>query len=277
MENIFSKTLVTGGSGMVGSYVDFGIKTDHRSLDITDPKEVLAVCKKYMPKVILHLAAETDVDRCERDQQHAYAVNTIGTYYVAAAAKEIEAKLVYISTAGIFDGTKNAPYVEEDEPNPHNYYGRSKYLGELIVRGMLSDYLIVRAGWMFGGGPKKDQKFIAKMVEQLNKPEIRAVNDKVGSPTYAKDLVAGIYELLKENKTGIYHMGNRGSASRYEVAKLIAEVLRPSVSVLSVDSSYFKLDASRGGYEGMESKADIMRPWQDALREYLKSEWQSIQ
>lgn len=274
MEDIFSKILITGAEGMVGGYADFGTKTNHRSLDITDLKEVLAVCKKHMPRAILHLAAETDVDRCERDPQHAYAVNSIGTYHMAVAAKEVGAKLVYVSTAGIFDGTKNAPYTEEDKPNPHNHYGRSKFMGELAITGMLTDYLIVRAGWMFGGGPQKDQKFVAKIVEQLKNQEIKAVNDKFGSPTYGKDLIAGAKELIRQNRIGIFHLGNRGGASRYDVAKEIAAVLAPSAKVTPVDSSYFKLDASRGGYEVMASKVDVMRTWQEALREYLKAEWQ---
>ncbi|MBU1255832.1 SDR family oxidoreductase [Patescibacteria group bacterium] len=273
METDFSKVLVTGSSGMVGSYVDFGIKTDHRSLDVTDLSEVLRVSEFYKPKVIFHLAAETDVDRCERDPEHAYLVNSIGTYNMAVAARNLGAKLVYISTAGVFDGTKKEPYTEEDEPNPQNYYGRSKYLGELIVKSVLKDYIIARAGWMFGGGPEKDQKFVAKIINQLDKPEIRAVNDKIGSPTYAKDLISGIKKLLVAGRTGIFHLSSKGVCSRYDVALSIVKSLRPSVKVLPVDSSYFKLDAARVCSEAMISKEDLSRPWQEALEEYLDTEW----
>jgi len=273
METDFSKVLVTGSSGMVGKYVDFGIKTDHRSLDVTDLSEVLRVSEFYKPKVILHLAAETDVDRCERDPEHAYLVNSIGTYNMAIAARNLGAKLVYISTAGVFDGTKKEPYTEEDEPNPQNYYGRSKYLGELIVKSVLKDYIIARAGWMFGGGPEKDQKFVAKIINQLDKPEIKAVNDKIGSPTYAKDLISGIKKLLVAGRTGIFHLSNKGVCSRYDVALSIVKSLKPSVKVLPVDSSYFKLDAARVCSEAMVSKEDLGRPWQEALEEYLDTEW----
>ena len=100
------KVLITGSNGMAGSYVDFGIRTDRRSMDITDLKEVLSVCRRYKPEAIIHLAAETDVDRCERDPEYAYFVNGIGTYNVVQIAKELGIKLVYISTAGVFDGTK---------------------------------------------------------------------------------------------------------------------------------------------------------------------------
>jgi dTDP-4-dehydrorhamnose reductase len=273
MKKDFSKVLVTGASGMVGSYVDFGIKTDHRSLNITDLGEVLKICEFHKPDVILHLAAETDVDRCERDPEDAYAVNSIGTYNMAVAAKNLGAKMVYVSTAGVFDGEKKEPYTEDDEPNPQNYYGRSKYVGELVVKGMLKDYIIARAGWMFGGGPEKDQKFVAKIIKQLDQPEIKAVNDKIGSPTYAKDLINGIKKLLLAGKTGTYHLSDTGVCSRYDVATEIVKVLRPGVKVLSVDSSAFKLDAVRVYSEAMVSRENLTRPWQDALDEYLKMEW----
>ena len=154
--DVFSETLITGAGGMVGGYADFGIKLDHRSLEIEDAAQVLSVVRKHRPKVILHLAAETDVDRAERAPAHAYSVNSAGAYHVAMAAREIGAKLIYISTAGVFDGEKDGPYGEQDRPNPQNYYGHSKYLGELAVVGTVEDHIIVRVCWMMGGGPGKD-------------------------------------------------------------------------------------------------------------------------
>ncbi len=261
---------------MVGSYVDFGVKTNKRSLDITDLKEVLLVVNKYKPKAILHLAAETDVDRCERDPQFAYFINSIGTYNIALAAKQIGAKLVYVSTNAIFDGKKKTPYQENDAPNPQNYYGHSKFLGEAAIKELLEDYLIVRASWMFGGGPAKDQKFVAKIINQIKNPEIKeikAVTDQIGAPTSGKDLVKGIKFLLEKDEKGIFNLPNSGIASRYDVAKFIINTLRPEVNVIPVDSSYFNLDAKRIGNDGLISKINIMRSWQDAMAEYLKEEW----
>lgn len=260
---------------MAGSYVDFGIKTDRRLLDVTDFEETLKIVKFYNPKIIIHLAAETDVDRCERDPEYAYSVNAIGTYNIVTAAKEIKAKLVYISTAGVFDGEKNEPYNEEDEPNPQNHYGRSKYVGELIVRGMLKDYIIARACWMFGGGPMKDQKFVAKIIKQLQNPEIRAVDNQFGSPTFGKDLIAGIKNLLTQGKSGVFHLANKGVCSRYDVARQIVENLKLKTKVIPVSHSFFNLSAKRVNNEGMASKIDIMRPWQEALKEYLETEWKN--
>lgn len=275
----FSKVLITGTDGMAGSYVDFGIKTDKRSLDVTDLKEVLSVCRKHKPRVIIHLAAETDVDRCERDPSHAYLVNSVGTYNMAVAAKELDAKLVYISTAGVFDGIKENSYTEEDVPNPQNYYGHSKFLGELAVKGMSDNFLILRVCWMMGGGVKKDQKFVAKIINQLKNPEIkeiRAVTDQIGSPTFAKDLIAAVKIIISEDKRGIYHMSNTGINSRYDVAKFIVDFLRPEMKIIPVESSYFNLDAKRTKNEGMVSKVNLMRPWRNALREYLETEWGSF-
>ncbi len=277
MEKDFSKTLITGSTGMVGSYINFGIKTDRRSLDITDLKEAVNVCKRYKPDTIIHLAAETDVDRCERDPEQAYLVNTIGTYNMAVAAKEVGAKLIYISTAAVFDGTKDDPYIETDVPNPQNYYARSKYLGELAVRGVMNDnYIIARAGWMFGGGPDRDLKFVAKIIPQFKNPEIKAVNDKFGSPTYGKDLVDGIKQLILSKANGIYHMSNKGVCSRYDIAMFIKDIIHSKTNIVSVDSSYFNLDAVRGNSEGMASRVEIMRPWRDALKEYLETEWKKL-
>ncbi len=278
MELDFSKTLITGANGVVGGYIDFGIKTDRQSMDITNLKEVLAVANKYKPNVILHLAAETDLDRCERDPEHAFLTNSVGTYNMSVAARDVKAKLVYVSTAGVFDGEKASPYTTSDKPNPKNLYGHSKYLGELAVIGNLDDYIIVRACWMMGGGPEKDRKFVAKIVRQLRDPavkEIKAITDQVGAPTFAKDLVVSIKRLIAENKSGIFHLSNTGRASRYDVAKEIIKVLKSNIPVVPVDSSYFNLDAKRTNNEMLEVDSGYMRPWQEALREYLETEWQA--
>jgi dTDP-4-dehydrorhamnose reductase len=234
------------------------------------------VIRKYKPKVIIHLAAETDVMRCERDPQHAYFVNSIGTYNVAVAAREVGAKLVYISTSAVFDGTKKKPYAETDVPNPQDYYGRSKYLGEVIVKDMLSDYLIVRIAWVFGGGPKKDQKFVAKMIVQMKNDEIKVVRDSYGSPTYGKDLVEALKKLIVGGKKGIFHLSNKGTASRLDIVSEIARITNPKTRVSEVDPSYFGLAKKVGNNESMASKARLMRSWRGALREYIADEWSDL-
>lgn len=262
---------------MVGSYIDFGIRTNHRSLDITNLAEVLKVCKEHKPKFIIHLAAETDVDLCERDATHAYQINAVGTYNIATAARTIGAKLAYISTSDVFDGTKVEPYIESDIPSPQSIYGHSKYLGELAVKAMLDDYLILRICWAFGGGPSKDQKFIAKILQQLDQSVINVVANKRGSPTYGKDLVASVRRLLKEGKSGLYHMGNVGSPTRADVVREIVRITGSCAKVQEVESSFFGATyiAHRGDNESMVSKIPYMRSWQEALKEYIETEWKN--
>lgn len=275
MKNIFDETLTTGADGMVGSYVDFGYRTNRRSLDITDLNEVIAVCKKYKPKVILHLAAETDVDRCERDPQYAYLVNSIGTYNMAIGAKEVGAKFVYVSTSAVFEGFKKEPYEETDECNPQSYYGRSKLLGEVIIKNILEDYIICRVCWMFGGGPKKDQKFVGKIIKQINQPEINVVTGKYGSPTYGKDLIEAIRKLILKNEMGIFHLSNEGAPSRSEVVSEIIKITNSSAILKEVEQSFFDKDnyQKRPNNESMISRVKIMRPWKEAIREYILNEW----
>jgi dTDP-4-dehydrorhamnose reductase len=174
----------------------------------------------------------------------------------------------------VFDGTKAEPYSEEDAPLPQNIYGHSKYLGELAVRGVLEDYLILRVCWVFGGGKAKDQKFVAKILQQIDQPLINVISGKRGSPTYGKDLIAGMRRLVEEGKTGLYHMGNAGSPTRADLVREIVRITGSQAEVREVDASFFgAANASRPNNESMVSKVPYMRPWQDALREYIETEW----
>ena len=268
-----NKVLVTGAGGMVGSYVDFGIKTDRESLDITDLKKVFAMCDREKPSAILHLAAETDLNRCEENPERAYMINAVGTYNMSLAARNLGIKLVYISTSGIFDGKKQGPYVESDEGNPQNHYGHSKYLGELAVRGVLQDYIIARTSWIFGGGPAKDKKFVATVIKKLGDAEIKAASDSVGSPTYGKDIVAGIKKLLTDDARGVLNLANTGVCSRYDVALEIASAMRGNAKITPMESSFFKTAMPPVLNQGLVSREDLMRPWREALAEYLATEW----
>lgn len=251
---------------------------DH--LDVREPSAVIKAVGDVKPDVVLHLAAATDVDLCEQDPDSAYHTNAIGTQNVALACQEFDLPLVYISTAGVFWGDKPEPYIEFDVPRPANIYGQSKLAGEQIVSSLLRRYYIVRAGWMIGGG-KKDKKFVGKIARLIlgGQNPLRVVNDKLGSPTYGKDLLTGIRTLLTTSYFGLYHMVNRGCCSRYDVALALRELLqRPCIEIAPVSSAYFPLPAPRARSEAMRNlKLELlglnsMRPWQDALREYVESE-----
>ncbi len=267
------KTLITGSCGMIGTYIRGGIRTTRESLDVTDLQQTRHVCAVHQPDVIIHLAAETDLNRCEADPAHAHRVNALGTYNIALVARELGAKLVYVSTSGVFDGSKSDRYTESDIPNPQNHYGHSKYLGELAVAGMLTDYLIVRVSWVFGGGPAKDTKFVGKILKQLQTPSITVVDDKRGSPTYGKDAVAAIESLILSGRRGLYHIGNQGAATRLAIATEIVALTNSSAQVIASASSAFQSSYKTGTNESMYS-IPIMRRWEEALSEYVSYEWQ---
>ena len=275
MESVYfmnrEQILITGGDGVVGSYIDFGIRTDVATLDVTDPEKVMAVCKEHMPSAIVHLAAATDLARCEKEPAYAYLVNTAGTYHVALAARAVGARLIYVSTSGVFDGTKTEPYLPEDMPNPVNIYGHSKYLGELAVAGILTDYIIVRTSWIFGGGKQKDNKFIGKILVQAGAKEVRAVTDKRGSPTYAKDLSRALKKLIEEGERGVVHVGG-GNATRFDIAREALALVGSKAVVIPAVSSDFPGAYGSGANESMPL-SPLMRPWQEALKEYIETEW----
>ena len=265
----FSRTLITGADGMIGSYIDFGRKTNRASLDITKLSQVTRIGREFRPKAIIHLAAETDVAKCEREPAHAYLVNSVGTYHVALLARDIGAKLLYISTNAVFDGMKGKPYTTKDTPHPADCCARTKYLGELAVRGLLENYCIIRTSSLFGGGRQKDKKFVAKIIERMNGSEIKAVEDEIISPTFAKDLVGKIKQLLAENARGIFHVVNEGFCSRFECAQEIARIRGFKGNIIPVPARSFDRIPS----QIILQSSFPMRPWQEALEEYLKTEW----
>jgi dTDP-4-dehydrorhamnose reductase len=259
-KDFFAKTFTTRTDGVVGSDVNFAIKTDHRSLDVPDLVGVHKVMNWYKTNVIIYSAAEMDADRCERDPNYADLVITIVTFNLATSVRKIGAKLVYASTSEVFDGSKKRAYKETDSPNSQNYYARSKYFGEIVVREILKSYLIVKASWTFGDGLRKDQKFDAKIIEQLNKKKIKAVNDQVGSSTFGKDLIEGIKQLVLSNQKGIFHLSNKASCFYFKFVKQIVSVMNSEVQVVPFSSGFFQLAAQRGRNEAMQSKVTMMRP-----------------
>ena len=280
---------VTGAAGMVGSYLTQVFPASElyltdmsasghgiEPLDTRNREAVMESIARVKPATVLHLAAETDVDRCEREPDHAFRSNAISTLNVALACAEHNASMMYISTAGVFDGTKSSPYTEFDQPTPVTVYGKAKYEGEQFVQEICTRWYIVRAGWMFGGG-SRDKKFVGKIAGKCleNAPEIHCVDDKFGSPTFAKDLLDTVKLLLDHRLYGLYHGVNRGWCSRYQVAVEIARYLGANTKIVPVSSADFQLSAPRPVSEAAISyKLDLMglnfaRTWTDALHDYL--------
>lgn len=276
--------LVTGAQGMVGSYLkeEFSneelVLTDIDTLDIRDYPKVFATISKLKPEFVINLAAETDVDKCEIEIDHAFHTNVMGTLNVALACQANDIIMVHISTAGVFDGEKHDPYTEFDTPNPQNVYGKTKYEADKVVMQTLKRYYIFRPGWMIGG-KEKDKKFVAKIIKliQEGRTNLNVVNDKFGSPTYAKELVKGIKEIIKTGYFGLYHMTNKGVCSRYEVAQEIVKFMKKDVQITPISSAAYPLPAPRVRSEAMRNyKLELlglnnMSSWQDALYDYLSS------
>jgi len=293
------KILITGCGGMLGEAVYAELKDKYKVyatdidlneswlsyLDVRLADDIDKIFKKIKPDAVLHLAALTDMEYCELHPEQAYDTNFMGAYNIARAAKKQKAPFVYISSAGIFDGKKQN-YNEEDAPNPLSVYARSKYAGELAALAIPKS-IVIRAGWMMGGGPKKDKKFINKIIKQIRSgaKQLHIVDDKMGTPTYTYDLAKIIHHLLKNKLYGIYNGTCDGGGSRLDVAKAILKNLKldKKVGIKVVSSEYFHKEyfAPRPYSEKLiNSKIKSINPalaadWRKCLKEYLnKFEWE---
>ncbi|MDD5489024.1 MAG: dTDP-4-dehydrorhamnose reductase [Candidatus Omnitrophica bacterium] len=252
---------------------------DIEALDVTDLKEVRRQIESARPDHVFHLGAETNVDLCEKDPDHAFRVNALGTENVAFACASCGARLLYISTGAVFGGEKEEPYTEFDEPGPVNIYGHSKLQGEMFVREHLGKYFIVRAGWMVGGW-ELDKKFVYKIIQQLKagKRELTVVDDKFGTPTFTRDFAANILRVIGTGRYGTYHLVNKGTCSRYDMAEKIVSFmgLAGKVTMKAVGSDKYPLPAPRARSEMMRNYKlellgeNVMPVWEDSLAAYIK-------
>jgi dTDP-4-dehydrorhamnose reductase len=248
--------------------------------DIRDLDAYRASVRSFRPDFLFHLGALTSLEYCERHVDDAYATNQRGVEHATLIANELDIPLLYIGTAGIFDGKRDT-YDESDIPNPLGHYAKSKYAGERHVVEHARRHLVCRAGWMMGGGPRKDKKFVHKVLAQLRdgRRELSIVNDKNGTPTYTVDFARNVELLLKSERWGLYNMACEGSTSRLGVARELLAVtgLADRVRIVEVDSDYFKQEyfAMRPASERLvnrrleECGMNVMRDWRVALREYI--------
>ena len=235
----------------------------------------------FRPDYLFHLGAYTDLEFCERNPDETYLTNTLAVENAVYLANALNIPILYISTAGIFDGKKDL-YDDWDVPNPLGVYARSKYMGERFVIENANRYLVCRAGWMMGSGPNKDKKFIQKLMLQLKqgKKELFIVDDKDGTPTYTHDFARNVKLLLEKEYWGLYNMVCDGQTSRLEVAKELLQILdlENKVKITPVSSDYFKdiYFAERPPCERLENrklkirKMDIMNNWKYSLKIYIE-------
>jgi len=242
-------------------------------LDITEPKKVMELISSHKPDIVIHCAAFTNVDQCELEPDKAYLVNTVGTWAVAAACAKVDALMVYISTDYVFDGSKAAPYLEIDEPNPLNQYGKSKLGGEKMVKMLLNRFFIVRTAGLYG---RKGKNFVTTILDKAKEGQpLGVVVDQIVSPTYTKDLAEALSYLIYSPFYGIYHITNRGETSWYGFAQQILRLTGLSTSLSPISSSEWPSPAKRPPYSGLSSLAwenfgfPSLRKWEDALADFL--------
>ena len=288
------KIYIAGCGGMLGEAFHLQFKDDYilkctdkdvneewlSFLDFRDFEAYKNDVVEFKPDYLFHLGAYTDLEFCELNPDETYNTNTLAVENAVYLANKLDIPLLYISTAGIYDGKKEL-YDDWDLPNPLGHYARAKYAGERFVVENARRYLVCRAGWMMGSGPRKDKKFIQKIMQQLKdgKKELFIVNDKDGTPTYTHDFAKNVKLLIQKEYWGLYNMVCGGQTSRYEVAQEMLKLLRLSdvVKLTSVDSAYFKdiYFAERPPCERLENRKlnirdiNLMRDWKVALEEYL--------
>jgi len=249
-------------------------------LDFRDFDAYREEVRAFAPDYLFHLGAYTDLEYCELDPDDTYATNTLAVENAVHIANELDVPLLYISTAGIYDGLKET-YDDWDLPNPLGHYARSKYMGERFVAENCRRHLVCRAGWMMGGGPPKDKKFIQKLMAQLKSgaTELFIVDDKLGTPTYTIDFARNAELLLSTGLWGVYNMVCAGVTGRLEVASYLIQALglQRKVKINAVSSEHFAKEyfAARPASERLlTTKLDlrglnVMRDWRVCLEEYL--------
>lgn len=277
------RILVTGVKGQLGYDVmnelakreHTGIGVDVEEMDITDAAKVEQVIKESEVEAVIHCAAYTAVDAAEDNAELCHKINAEGTENIAKVCKELDLKMIYISTDYVFNGEGTRPWEPDDEREPLNVYGQAKYEGELAVEKYLEKYYIVRIAWVFGVNGKNFIKTMLNLSETHD--ELSVVNDQIGSPTYTYDLAKLLVDMVETDKYGRYHATNEGLCTWYEFATEIFRQAGKEITVHPVTSEQFPSKAkrphnSRMSKDKLEANGfDRLPTWQDALNRYLKT------
>ncbi|HXF31201.1 MAG TPA: dTDP-4-dehydrorhamnose reductase [Solirubrobacterales bacterium] len=272
------KVLVAGAGGMLGrdfvaSAANAGhdvVGLDRARMDVADAEGVRRRLDRERPDMVVNCAAWTDVDGAETAEDRAFAVNGAGAGNVAAAAREVGAAVLYVSTDYVFDGEKGAPYVESDQPAPLSAYARTKLAGEEATAAANKRHFIVRSSGLYGIHGKNFVATMLRLGESMS--EVTVVRDQVTAPTYTWHLAYGLTRLIDGIEYGIHHMAAAGSCSWYEFAGEIFEQAKVDCKVLSITSEMFGQAAHRPPYSVMQSQREhaIRLPsWHDGLAGYL--------
>jgi dTDP-4-dehydrorhamnose reductase len=273
------RVTIFGASGLLGKALmrewrgDSVTGLSSSDADIRDEKRVDQLVQEQRPDWIILTAAYTDVDGCESNRDLAFAVNRDGAVIVAKAAKAAGARLLFLSSDYVFDGTKTTPYETGDARNPQSVYGRSKAEAEIGLLELLPNCCIVRTSWLFGLGGKCFPDTILKLA--ADRLALDVVNDQRGCPTYVVDLARTIIQLCRQNADGIVHATNLGDCTWFEFAEQIVQGAALTASVRPVSSRQMARPTPRPKYSvlspsRLQALRVIMPSWRDALGRYLE-------
>lgn len=275
------KILVTGVKGQLGYDVVNeltgrgmqAVGVDIDEMDITDSASVDRVIREVSPDAVIHCAAYTAVDAAEDHPELCRRVNVEGPRNIARVCRELDIKMLQISTDYVFEGNGDNFWKPGDPCVPQSVYGRTKYEGELAVRELLDKYFVVRIAWAFGINGKNFVKTMLRLGETHD--TIRVVDDQFGSPTYTYDLARLLVDMIQTEKYGIYHATNEGTCSWYEFACAIFREAGMGVNVVPVSTEEYGAKAKRPANSRMDNgkleECGFRRlpPWQDALARYI--------
>jgi dTDP-4-dehydrorhamnose reductase len=283
------KIAVIGADGQLGTDLCGALAADHEiipltidHIDVSSLDSVAKVLKETAPQVVINTAAFHDLEKCEDEPVKSFEVNALGPRNAAAVCNDIDAVLVHISTDYVFDGAKQAPYLETDIPMPLNVYANSKLAGEHFVRAIARKYYVLRVSGIYGKAPcigKKGMNFVKLMLKlSKERDEVRVVDNEILTPTSTVEISRQVAKILAINAPyGLYHATAEGGCSWYEFAKEIFAVTRPNIKFNKAVPGEFAVKVNRPEYSVLENKAlkdlgiNVMRHWKEGLREYLAS------
>lgn len=275
------RVVITGAAGQLGHDLqkafadDEVLAIDVAECDITDEAAVMAVITDFAPELVVHGAAYTAVDKAEEDEDTAWRVNALGSWWVARACKVVGASMVYVSTDYVFDGTLGRAYTEFDHTSPQGVYARTKEAGEQLVRETLPEHYVVRTSWVQG---EHGNNFVKTMLRLgAERDTLTVVADQTGSPTFTADLAPAIRRLAVTGRFGTYHVTNSGQCTWFEFAQAIFAEAGLDVRVEPTTTASYGAPAPRPAYSVLDNrKANLtgigpLRPWREALADLLRT------
>ncbi len=277
--------LVTGANGQLGQAIQYIAKNylnlnfvfcNSTDLDISNKENCQAVFRKIKPDFCINAAAYTAVDKAESEQDKAELINVIGAKNLAETCKELDTKLIHISTDFVFDGSNNTPYTENQIPSPKGVYGQTKLDGERAIQNVFSNYYIIRTSWVYSQFGNNFMKTMLRLASE--RTSLSVVNDQIGTPTNAVDLADCLMTIISSQhptpntQNGIYHFSNEGQCSWYDFAKVIFEINQVNIDLIAIPTSEFPTPAERPKYSVLD-KSKIkstfgitIKNWQESLK-----------